>query len=133
MTWAYLQRAKKRHETVSNKQIFRLFYNMGQTVLFFNTFSTQHLVAVIRALFHGESCENRASSIYYHASSVNHHMYFLQDIRFIFFCLSFVTAREGRGYYFSSSLPLPHRKSFSLQHFHLAERFNDERRLRKQI
>ena len=55
MTWTYLQRAKKRRETTGNKQIFRLFYNMGQTVLFSNTFSTQHLVAIIRALLHGES------------------------------------------------------------------------------
>ena len=51
--------------------------------------------------------ENRASSIYYHASSVNYHVYFLRDIRFIFFCLGFVSAGKGRGYYFSSSLPLP--------------------------
>ena len=51
--------------------------------------------------------ENRASSIYYHASSVNYHVYFLQDMRFIFSCLGFVSAGKGRGYYFSSSLPLP--------------------------
>ena len=50
MTWTYLQQAKKRHETIGNKQIFRLFYNMGQRVLFSNTFSTQHLVAIIWAL-----------------------------------------------------------------------------------
>ena len=55
MTWTYLQRAKERRETTNNKHIFRLFYNMGQTVLFSNTFSTQHLVAVIRVLLHGES------------------------------------------------------------------------------
>ena len=47
---------KRRRETTNNKQILRLFYDMGQTVLFSNTFSTQHLVAIIRALLHGESC-----------------------------------------------------------------------------
>ena len=55
MTWPYLQWAKKRCETINNKQIFRLFYNMGQYVLFCNTFSTQNLVAIIRALLHRES------------------------------------------------------------------------------
>ena len=55
MTWTYLQWAKKRRETTNNKQIFRLFYNMGQTVLFSYIFFTQHLVAIIRALLHGES------------------------------------------------------------------------------
>ena len=54
MTWPYLQWAKKRHEMTNNKQIFRLFYNMWQYVLFCNT-STQHLVAIIWALLHGES------------------------------------------------------------------------------
>ena len=33
MTWTYLQQAKKRCKTTNNKQIFRLFYSMGQTVL----------------------------------------------------------------------------------------------------
>ena len=51
--------------------------------------------------------ENRASSIYYHESSVNYHVYFLWDMRCIFFCLGFMSAEKGRGYYFSSSLPLP--------------------------
>ena len=55
MTWTYLQRAKKRRKTTKNKQIFRLFYNIRQTVLFSNTFSTQHLVAIIQVLLHGES------------------------------------------------------------------------------
>ena len=55
MTWTYLQRAKKRRETTSNKQSFKLSYNMGQTVLFFNTFSTQHLVRIIWTLLGGES------------------------------------------------------------------------------
>ena len=51
--------------------------------------------------------ENRASSIYYHASSVNYHVYLLWDIRFIFFCLGFMSAEKVWGYYVSSSLPLP--------------------------
>ena len=77
--------------------------------------------------------ENRASSIYYHASSVNYHVYFLRDIRFIFFCLGFVSAGKWRGYYFSSlSLFHPLRKSFHLQRLH-SRKFNDERGLRKRI
>ena len=55
MTWIYVKQAKKRRETTNNKQIFRFFYNMGQTVLFSNTFSIQHLVSVIWTLLHGES------------------------------------------------------------------------------
>ena len=50
--------------------------------------------------------ENKVLSIYYHAPSVNYHVYFLRDIRFIFFCLGFVWAGKERGYYFSSSLLL---------------------------
>ena len=46
---------KKRSETTNNKQILRLFYNMGQSVLFSNMFSTQHLIEIARALLHGES------------------------------------------------------------------------------
>ena len=104
MTWPYLQGVKKRRETTNNKQIFRLFYNIGQYVLFSNMFSTQHLVAIIRALLHGESWWKQ--SLKCHASSVNYHEYFLRDIRFIFFFLGFVSAEKGKGYYFSSSLPL---------------------------
>ena len=54
--------------------------------------------------------ENKASSIYYHVSSINYHVNFLRDIRFIFFWVS-----------------------FGLQHFHLLEEFNDEWGLHKQI
>ena len=54
-TGTYLQRAKKRRKTTINKQILRLFYNMAQSVLFSNSFSVQHLIAIIRALLHGES------------------------------------------------------------------------------
>ena len=50
--------------------------------------------------------ENRASSIYYYGSSINYHMYFLRDIRFILFCLGLVSAGKDRSYSFSSFLPL---------------------------
>ena len=40
-TQTYLQQAKKGCEMTNNKQIFRLFYSMGQLVLFCNMFSTQ--------------------------------------------------------------------------------------------
>ena len=46
-TWTNLQRAKKWCKLTTNKQILRLFYNMGQSVLFSNSFSSQHLVAII--------------------------------------------------------------------------------------
>ena len=46
---------KKRCKMTGNKQIFWLFYNMGQTVLTSDTFSIQHLVAIIWALLHRES------------------------------------------------------------------------------
>ena len=46
MTWTYLQRAKKRREKTNNKQIFRLFYNMRQTVVFSNTFSAQQASSI---------------------------------------------------------------------------------------
>ena len=55
--------------------------------------------------------ENGAPSIYYHAPSVNYHVYFLRDIRFVFFCLGFMSAGKGRGYFFSSLLPLPPARS----------------------
>ena len=54
-TRTYYNEQKKRRETTNNKQILRLFYNMGPLVLLSDTFLTQHLVAIIRALLHGES------------------------------------------------------------------------------
>ena len=54
ITWTYLQQAKKRRKKTNLKQILRLFYNMGQMVLFSNTFFTR-LVAVIWAFFHRKS------------------------------------------------------------------------------
>ena len=94
MTWAYLQRAKKRREMTKNKQIFRLLYNMGQTVLFPNTFSTQHLVAVIRALFHGESW--REQSVKHLLSCVKRQLsyVFFAGYKIYFFLSGFRVSRE---------------------------------------
>ena len=94
MTWTYLQWAKKRRETTNNKQIFRLFYNMGQTVLFSNTFSTQHLVAVIRALLHGESWWKQ--SVKHLLSCVKHQLsrVFFTAYNIYFFLCGFRVSRE---------------------------------------
>ena len=32
-----------------------IFYNMGQSVLFSNTFSTKDLISIIQSVLHGES------------------------------------------------------------------------------
>ena len=47
--------SKRGHKTTNNKQILGSFYSMRQSVLFFNTLSSQHLITIIRALLHGES------------------------------------------------------------------------------
>ena len=47
--------SKKLPGTIQNEDILRLFYNIGQSFLFSKTFSTQYLIAFIRALLHGES------------------------------------------------------------------------------
>ena len=66
----------------------------------------------------------------------SYHVYFLRDVRSIFFCLGFMLAGKGRGYYFSSSLPssistrFGNRLVFSV---HISQKFNDERGLRKRI
>ena len=59
-TQTYLQRAKKIHETKTKttkkeQADFEIILQYGQLVFFSNTFSTEHLVAIIRALLHGES------------------------------------------------------------------------------
>ena len=79
--------------------------------------------------------ENRGSSIYCHASSVNYHVYFLQDTRFIFFLSGFCVSRERERLLFLAPPYHFHllRKSFGLQHLHLSERFNDEQGLCKRI
>ena len=94
MTWTYPQWAKKRRKTTNNKQIFRLFYNMGQTVLFSNTFSTQHLVAAIRALLHGESW--RKQSVKHLLSCVKRQLscVFFTGYKIYFFLSGFCVSRE---------------------------------------
>ena len=94
MTWSYLQRTKKRHETTNNKQIFRLFYIKGQTVLFSNTFSTEHLVAVIGALLHGESWWKQI--VKHLLSCVKHQLscVFFTGYKIDFFLSGFRTSRE---------------------------------------
>ena len=64
--------------------------------------------------------ENRASSIFCHASSVNYHVYFLRDKRFIF--PIWISCHQGKGEAiilapFFHFHPFP--KSFGLQHLHL--------------
>ena len=78
--------------------------------------------------------ENRVSSIYYHPSRANYHVYFVRDIRFIFFV--WVSCQQGKGkaiilvpfFHFH-----PLRKLFGFQRLHFLERFNDEQGLYKQI
>ena len=92
MTWKCLQQAKKRRKTTNNKQILRLFYN--------NNFPPNIWFQSFEHCFTENHGGNRVPGIYYHASSVNCHMYFFWDIRFNFFCLGFVSAGKGRGYFF---------------------------------
>ena len=90
MIWTYLQQAKK--DTKMPSSLTRFPPNIW--LQSFEYCFTENLG------------ENRAPSIYYHLSSVNYHVYFLRDIRRIFFCLSFVSAGKRRGCYFGSSLLL---------------------------
>ena len=106
MTWTYLLQAKKRRKTTNNKQIFRLFYSMGQLGLFSSLLPNIWLQS-FEHYFTEDPGGSRASSIYYYGSSINYHLYFLWDIRFIFFCPGFVSAGKGRGHFFRSCLPLP--------------------------
>ena len=101
MTWTYLQQAKQRHETTNNKQIFRLFYNMGQSVLFSNMFSTQHLVAVIRALLHGGSWWKQ--SVKHLLSCVKRQLLFVffTGYKILFFLSEFRVSRERERLFFS--------------------------------
>ena len=134
MTWTYLQRAKKRHETTNRKQIFRLFYIMGQRVLFSNTISTQHLVAIIRALLHGKSWWKQ--SVKHLLSWVKHQLscVFFTGYKIYLFLSGFRVSREREAILLAPLFHFhPLRKSFGLQRLHLSERFNDERGLRKRI
>ena len=108
MTGTYLQWAKKRSETTTSKQIFRLFYNMRQMVLFSNTFFTQHLVAVIRVLLHRESWWKQ--SIKHLLSCIKRQLscVFFKGYK-IYFISVWILCQQGKGeaIFFSSSLPLP--------------------------
>ena len=107
MTWTYLQRAKKRRERTNSKQIFRLLYNIGQTILFSKTFFTQHLVAAIRTLLHGESRWKK--SIKHLLSCVKRQLshIFLMGYKIYFFSI-WILYQQGKreANFFSSSLPL---------------------------
>ena len=135
MIWTYLHWAKRIRETNNNKQIFRLFYNMGQKVLFSSTFSYQHLVAVIQALLFGES--RWKQSIKHLLSCVKGQLscVFFKGHKAYFFSVC-VLCQEGKGEAIILA-PLFHfhplHKSFGLQRLYLLERFNDERGLRRQI
>ena len=133
-TWAYLQQAKKRHKTTNNKQIFRLFYNVGQTLLFSNTFSTQHLVAVIWKLLHGESWWKQ--SIKHLLSCTKHQLscVFFMGYKIYFFLSEFCVSREGEAIILAPLFHFhPLHKSFDLQHLHISDRFNDQQGLCKRI
>ena len=86
------------------KEILRLFYNMGQRVL--TRFPTNIWLQSFEYCFTEIHGENRTSSIYYHASSVNYHVHFLRDIRLIF-SAGFPLSMERERLFFNSSLPLP--------------------------
>ena len=114
-TWTHLQRAKKRRETTNNKQIFRLFYNMGQTVLFSYIFFTQHLVAIIRALLHGESWWKQ--SVKHLLSWVKHQLscVFFTGYKIYLFLSGFRVSREREAILLAPLFHFhPLRKSFGL-------------------
>ena len=93
--------------TTWNNLILRLVYNMGQTVLLSNTFSTQYLIAVTRASLHGESWWKQSLKHLLWCVKRQIPSVFFTGHKIYFFCLGFVSAGKGRGYYFSSSVPLP--------------------------
>ena len=57
MIWTYLQRAKKRRETTNNKQIFRLFYNMGKRFSSLTCFPPNVVYSVLKS----RVCQNVCS------------------------------------------------------------------------
>ena len=99
-TWTHLQRAKKRCETTNNKQIFRLFYNMGQTILFSYIFFTEYLVAVIRGLLHGELWWKQ--SVKHLLSWVKHQLscVFFMGYKIYLFLSGFCVSRERDRLFF---------------------------------
>ena len=98
MTWTYLQQA-------TASKFSGYFTIWGKRFSSLPHFPPNIWLQSFKHHFTENHRENRTSSIYYHVSSVNYHVYFLQDIRFIFFCLGFLSAGKGRGCFFSSSLP----------------------------
>ena len=102
-----------------------------------DTFSTQHLVAIIWALLHRMMVKTeRQASLYYH-------VYFQQGTIDLFFLSGFPVeniyksqnSRERKRLLFLASFYHFHplHKMFSLQPLHLSEWFNDERGLQKRI
>ena len=123
----FYDKQKRRRETTNNKQILRLFCNMEQMVLFSNTFSTQHLVAVIQALLHGKSWWKQ--SVKHLLSYVKRQLscVIFTGYKIYFFCL-------GEAIFLAPLFHFhPLRKSFGLQRLHLSGRFDDERGLGKRI
>ena len=51
------EKEKKKKKTWDNQgqAESEIFYNMGQSVLFSNTFSTKDLISIIQSVLHGES------------------------------------------------------------------------------
>ena len=86
ITWTYLQRAKERRETTRFSEYFTIW---GKRFSSLTCFPPNIWLQSFEHCFMENRGENRASSIY-HASSVSYHVYFLRDIRLIFFCLGFV-------------------------------------------
>ena len=116
MTWIYLKRAKKRRETTNSKQISRLWDKRFSSLA---RFPPKIWLQYFEYCFTENHGENRASSIYYYASSVSYHTYFFQDIRFIYLFIFFVwvSCQQGKGRLFFSSSPSTStcfRKSFAL-------------------
>ena len=127
MTWTYLQRAMKRRETTSKKQIFRLFKIW---VKWFSSLTRFPPKIWLQSFKH---CFTVVSSIYYYVSSINYNVYFLWAIGLF---SVWVLCQQGKGEAIILA-PLFHFhplfKSFGLQCLHLSERFNDERGLSKHI
>ena len=98
MTWTYLQWA-------TASKFSGYFTIWGKRFSSLPHFPPNIWLQSFKHRFTENHRENRTSSIYYHVSSVNYHVYFLQDIRFFFFLSGFCVSRERERLFFSSSLP----------------------------
>ena len=133
MTWTYLQQAKKKRETTNNKQILDYLTIWGKRFSSVTRFPPNISLQSSEHCFMENHGESRLSSNYYHASSVNYHVYFLRDISF-FFCWVSCQQEKGEATILSPLFHFhQHRKSFGLQRLHLLQRFHDKRGLPKQI